>query len=108
VTCKDAQGWCVILIGQTRVKFKYEHLILRKCQICGHHVPIFGPSISEPDRLFLTDLFAFGKMSGVDKNRGSVWFELGNKIGFGRSLMQRYYILPLLQISLVLDPVTKH
>ena len=29
---------------------------------------IFGPSISKPDCLFLTDLFAFGKKSGAEKN----------------------------------------
>jgi hypothetical protein len=57
---KDVREWCAILIGQTRVK-KYE--LLRGCQKCGHHVPILGTSISEPDRLFHTDNFAFGKMS---------------------------------------------
>ena len=29
---------------------------------------ILGPSISKPDCLFLTDLFAFGKKSGAEKN----------------------------------------
>ena len=29
---------------------------------------ILPPSISEPDCLFLTDLFAFGKKSGAEKN----------------------------------------
>jgi hypothetical protein len=40
------------------------------------------PSISEPDRLFLTDLFAIGKMSGAEKmeNCGNYLNELFKKV----------------------------